>query len=89
MSRPRYPWTRQQIRNARRAHLPDLLRHEGFALRETGGGNFELVERPGLIVKNNFWRWPQEGRQGNTIDLLVNVLGMSFDQAMRRIAPSQ
>jgi hypothetical protein len=42
-----------------------------------------------LLYDSAFWRWPNEGRQGNTIDLLVNVLGMSFDQAMRRIAPCE
>ncbi len=87
MTSPRYKWTRENIRAARRVPLPSLLRQEGFVLRETGGGNFELTDHPGLIVKNNFWRWPGEDRQGNTIDLLVEVLGMSFDQAMRRITP--
>ncbi len=87
MTSPRYSWTRENIRAARRADLPGLLRREGVALRKTGGGNYELVDHPGLIIKNNFWRWPEQDRQGNTIDLLVEVLGMSFDQAMRRIAP--
>ena len=85
MNSRRYKWTPDQIRCARRTPLPSLLRREGFGLRETGGGNFELATHSGLIIKNNYWRWPEEDRHGNTIDLLVDVLGMSFDQAMQQI----
>ena len=83
MTSRRYKWTRDEI--ARRTPLPALLQSEGFGLRETGGSNFEVMKHPGLIIKDNFWRWPREDLQGNTIDLFVDVLGMSFDQAMQRI----
>jgi len=81
----RYKWSRENIRQARRAHLPSLLRREGLSLRDLGGGNFELLDRPGLIVKNSYWRWPGQDRQGNTIDLFVEVLNRSFDDAMSTI----
>ena len=78
-------WTKEQIRAARKAHIPTLLLKEAYRLRETGGGNFEMVDHPGLIVKESYWRWPQQDKQGNAIDLLVNVLGRSFSQAMQTI----
>lgn len=81
----RYKWSREDIRQARRADLPSLLRREGFSLRELGADNFELLDRPGLIVKNSYWRWPAQSRQGNPIDLLVEVLGRSFDDTMKTI----
>jgi hypothetical protein len=88
-SRCERKYSREDIRSARRADLPSLLRREGHPLRETGAGNFELLCRPGLIVKRSFWRWPGQNRQGNAIDLFVNVLGMSFDQAMSIITQSK
>ena len=81
-------WSKQDIRSARHADLPSLLRREGFKIREIGGGNFELIERPGLIVKCGYWRWPQCDAQGNAIDLFVNVLGWSFAKTMKTITKS-
>ena len=82
MTSQRVKWSRQDIRNARRADLPSLLLRDSLRLRETGGGNFEVLGHPGLIVKNSFWRWPDRNRQGNTIDFYIDVLGKSFAQAM-------
>ncbi len=75
-------WSRQDIRNARRASLTSLLHREAVQMRELDGGNFELIDHPGLIVKNSYWRWPDQNRQGNTIDFFVHIRGMSFSQAM-------
>jgi hypothetical protein len=83
MTSPRCNWTRDQIRAARRAALAPRLRRAGFALRDLGGENAELIDRPGLIVKAHYWRWPDQDRQGNAIDLLVGVLGYSFHDALR------
>ena len=37
------------------------------------------------IVKDAYWRWPDRNLTGNAIDLHVQVLGLSFHDAMRRI----
>ena len=55
-------------------------------LRETGGGNFQLLDHPGIVVKDSYWRWPERNMQGNAIDFYTKVLGRSFAQAMDRIA---
>jgi len=81
----KHKWSRADIRAARRANLPALLRRQGMRLRETGGGNFELCDRPGLIIKAHYWHWPQRDIHGNAIDLFVTVLGRSFNQAMESI----
>lgn len=84
-SSPRCRWSREDIRAARRANLPELLRRHRIPLRETGGGNFHLPRHPGLVVKDCYWRWPQRELQGNTIDLFVHVLGRTFHEAMSDI----
>ena len=78
-------FTREEIRDARRVDLPPLLRREGYILRELGGGNHELRDHPGIIVKECFWRCPDTGRAGNAIDLFTRVLGLSFTDTMRII----
>ena len=78
-------WSRQQNRAARGASLPELLLREGLRLRETGGGNFHVLDYAGLVVKDSYWRWPERELSGNAIDLFVKVLGLSFAQAMGRI----
>jgi hypothetical protein len=81
-------WTRQQIRAARLAPLVPLLQKRGLQLLERPAGNFELADYRGLVVKDGYWRWPERNLAGNTIDLLVQVLGLSFHDAMRQITGS-
>ena len=81
-------WTREQIRAARLAPLDPLLQKRRLQLIEREAGNFELPAFPGLIVKESYWRWPQRDKAGNTIDFFVQVLGLSFQQAMREITAS-
>jgi hypothetical protein len=81
-------WTREQIRAARMAPLVPLLHKRGFQLVELPAANFELVAYRGLLIKDSYWRWPQRQLAGNTIDLFVQVLGLSFNEAMRQITDS-
>ena len=88
MTNPSYKnqrWTRQQIRAARLAPLVGLLQKCGLQLVAREAGNFILPAYPGLIVKASYWRWPERNLAGNAIDFFVQVLGMSFHQAMRQI----
>jgi hypothetical protein len=78
-------WTREQIRAARLAPLVPLLQRRGLLLVEKDAGNFELPAHPGLILKDSYWRWPQRDLAGNAIDFFMQVLGMSFHDAMRQI----
>lgn len=78
-------WTREQIRTARLAPIVPLLRQRGLALIERDAGNFELAVHPGLLIKDSYWRWPQRNQAGNAIDLLVQILGFSFHNAMSEI----
>lgn len=80
-------WTRQQIRAARIAPLLPLLRKQGLQLSERAADNFEVAAYPGLIIKDSYWRWPERDLAGNTIDFFVQVLAMSFHDAMRQITP--
>jgi hypothetical protein len=85
MKTHKYKWSRDQIRAARHALLPQILEREGLALRPTGAGNFKLPEHPEMIIKDCYWRSSRSEESGNTIDFLVKVRGMSFDQAMATI----
>jgi hypothetical protein len=88
-ARVRTEWSRQKIRSARKADLVALLLRHEVPVQEKGGGNFELLEHPGLIAKANYWRWPERDWQGNTIDFFVRVKGRTFAQAMDIIAEGE
>jgi hypothetical protein len=47
--------------------------------------NFEIKQYKGVLVKASYWRWPERGLAGNTIDFYMQVLGLSFHDAMREI----
>jgi hypothetical protein len=78
-------WTREQIRAARLAPLVPLLEKCGLELIARETGNFILPAFPGLIAKDCYWRWPERNLAGNAIDFHVQVLGLSFHDAMRQI----
>jgi hypothetical protein len=61
--------------------LRDAFDHFGDRMRrlERGDGH-----RP----QASQWRWPDRNLAGNTIDFFVQVLGMSFHDAMRQIIAS-
>jgi hypothetical protein len=80
-------WTREQIRAARLVPLVPLLQQRGLRLIAQEAGNFILPAYPGLIVKDSYWRWPERNLAGNAIDFHVQVLGLSFHDAMRQIYP--
>lgn len=78
-------WSREQIRAARMVALPPLLEKRGLALRDRGGGNVELVQYQGLLLKASYWRWPDRNLAGNAIDFYTKVLGTSFNDAMKEL----
>lgn len=82
---PNPRWSREQIRSARIAPLVPLLQQRGLELIARDAGNFILPAYPGLIVKDSYWRWPERNLAGNAIDFHVQVLGLSFHDAMRQI----
>jgi hypothetical protein len=81
-------WSREQIRAARLAPLAPLLQKRGLQLIVREADNFTLPAYPGLIIKDSYWRWPERNLAGNAIDFHVQVLGLSFHDAMRRITQS-
>ena len=85
-NRPLGPrWTREQIRAARMAPLAPLLQKHGLQLIELPAGNCELAAYPGLLIKDSYWRWPERNLAGNAIDFFMQVLGLTFNDAMRQI----
>jgi len=82
---PKTRWTRQQIRAARLAPLAPLLQRRGLQLTELPAGNFQVAPFKGLLLKDSYWRWPERHLAGNAIDFFVQVLGLSFHDAMRQI----
>jgi|SRR5665213_3072966 len=81
-------WSREQIRAARLAPLLPLLQQRGLQIIACEAGNFILPAYLGLIVKDSYWRWPERNLAGNAIDFHVQVLGLSFHDAMRQITGS-
>ena len=83
--RPAPRWSREQIRAARLVPLAPLLQKRGLQLVVREADNFSLPAYPGLILKDSYWRWPERNLAGNAIDFHVQVLGLSFHDAMRQI----
>lgn len=80
-------WTREEIRHARLVALPAVLEKRGFVLIEREAKNYQLPAFPGLIVKDSYWRWPEEELAGNAIDFFTKVLNLSFNEAMQELVP--
>jgi hypothetical protein len=81
-------WSREQIRAARLAPLVPLLEKRRLQLIAREAGNVMLPAYPGLIVKDSYRRWPERNLAGNAIDFHVQVLDLSFHDAMRQITGS-
>jgi len=62
-----------------------LLHKRGLQVVAREAGNFGLPAYPGLILKESYWRWPERNLASNAIDFCVQVLGLSFHNAMRQI----
>ena len=85
LSRSTNRWSREQIRAARMAPLAPLLQQRGLQLVERPADNFELAAYKGLLLKDSYWRWPERNLAVNAIDFFVQVLGLTFNDAMRQI----
>jgi len=75
-----HPQDRGSVRLAPRPLHPALIEHEA--------GNFEPADHHGLLIKENYWRWPDHDMSGNTIDFFTQVLRMSFHATMVAITES-
>ena len=62
-----------------------MLPVRGFQSERLRNFNNDRPAYPGLIVKDSYWRWPERDLAGNAIDFFVQVLGLSFNDAMRQI----
>ena len=60
-----------------------MLKNMGVRLRPLKNGNTLVLDYPDLIVKQQYWTWPERNIQGNAIDFLILVQGKSFQQAMQ------
>ena len=79
-------WSTSQIRAARRVILAPLLQQMGYRLQPLDDENGEVhgLPRP-VIIKEHYWSSPQNRSGGNAIDLLMQVIGMSFNEAMEKL----
>lgn len=83
-------WTRADIRSARQAHLKPVLESLGYRLRPLKNGNYEVCGLTlNVIIKANYWTCTDDQRSGNVIDFCMQILNMSFNQAMEIITPER
>ncbi len=86
MTQTRTKWSSESIRRARRMPLRPLLEKQGFRMQALTGGNWKVYDLPKeIIIKEHYWSCPEDGTGGNAIDLLVQVIGMSFSEAMQQL----
>jgi hypothetical protein len=78
-----HPSPNRLLFNNMRLHRPPEQR--GLALRDRGG-NVEVMQYQGLVLKASYWRWPDRDMAGNAIDFYVKVLGASFHDAMKELS---
>jgi hypothetical protein len=65
--------------------LVPLLEKRGLEIIAREEDNFILPAYPGLLIKDSYWRWPERNLAGNAIDFHIQILGLSFHDAMRQI----
>ena len=93
-------WTKQQIRDARKIKLVPILIERSYRLYPLKNDNYRILpddpdacsERrrgAGVIVKESFWIWHEKNIYGNTIDFLMKIEGMSFNQAMQIVTKAR
>jgi hypothetical protein len=80
-------WSKTEIRAARQIELAPRLEKRGLDLCDRGGGNYEVQQYKGLILKASYWLWPDQNQAGNAIDFYVQVLGLSRDRVGRGTRP--
>jgi len=82
----RNKWTQEQIRRARQVALRPLLERMGYPMQELKNDNWKVYDLPkDIVVKETYWVCPDTGAGGNAIDLLVQIMGMSFSEAMDKL----
>ena len=62
-----------------------LLQRRGLQLVQRPADNLELAAYKGLLLKDSYWRWPERNLAANAIDFFVQVLGLSFHDAMASV----
>jgi len=81
-------WTATQLRAARRIPLKPLLDQIGYKMVPMSHDNWKVYGlSQEIVIKQNYWYSPDDRTGGNAIDLLVNVIGMSFSEAMATLQP--
>jgi hypothetical protein len=86
MTSPRNKCSAVQIRAARRVELKPLLEQLGHRIQPLRDNNWRVCGLPKeIIIKKHYWSSPEDGTGGNAIDLLVQVMGMNFNEAMKKL----
>ena len=84
-------WTRSEIRSARLVPLVPVLQRLGYRLEPAGGDNYRLrLPHPAkvIVIKDHYWRCPDDGSAGNSIDFFMKIQGLTFHHAMQLLLPS-
>ncbi len=58
----------------------------GYPMQALKNGNTKVYDLPmDIVIKETYWVCPATGVGGNAIDLLVQVMEMSFGEAMNHL----
>ncbi|MGD9678938.1 MAG: DUF3991 domain-containing protein [Vulcanibacillus sp.] len=78
-------FTKEQIYRARNVSLYDYFLKKGFLLKDERNNRFRVVGYGGLIIYNCFYYHFSTSSGGNAVDCLVNVFGLSVDNAVKEL----
>lgn len=73
------------IQQARQANLVAYLQAAGYDL-QAEGQQYRLPGHGGLLITRNYWYQKSMERGGNSVDFLVQILGLDFRAAVEALA---
>jgi hypothetical protein len=77
-------YSQSQIKAARQADLVAWLQAHGHNLKSEGQ-NWRLPGFGGLLIQGNHFKHFSSGTGGNSLDFLINMLGMAFLDAVQTL----
>lgn len=78
-------FTKEEKQKAKRTDLIQFCTNYDYDLKDDGSGNYKVRDYAGVIIKENYFFNHTSQEKGSAIDFCVNVIGMSFKEAVEKL----